>query len=82
MTQTDIFDMAKQAGFPTNYSDTTLLHGKEIQAFAKLVDAKATAKEREACAKVCESLFDLEDDTCDEAEKCAKAIRARSGDQK
>ena len=44
MTQTDIFDMAKQAGFPTNYNDTTLLRGKEIQVFAKLV----AAKEREA----------------------------------
>jgi hypothetical protein len=30
-----------------------------------------------ACAKVCESLFDADDDTCDEAEKCAAAIRAR-----
>lgn len=33
--------------------------------------------EREACAKLCESLFDLEDDTCNEAEQCAAAIRAR-----
>ena len=33
--------------------------------------------EREACAKVCESLFDADDDSCDEAEKCAAAIRAR-----
>jgi hypothetical protein len=47
MTQTDIFDMAKQAGFPTNYNDTTLLHGKEIQAFAELV----AAKEREECVR-------------------------------
>jgi len=47
MTQTDIFDMAKQAGFPTNYNDTTLLHGKEIQDFAKLV----AAKERDEWAK-------------------------------
>ena len=31
----------------------------------------------EACAKVCESLFDLDDDTCNEAETCAAAIRAR-----
>lgn len=37
----------------------------------------AMKQEREACAKVCESLFDPEDDTCDEAEQCAAAIRAR-----
>jgi hypothetical protein len=35
------------------------------------------AAEREACAKVCESLFDLDDDSCSEAEQCAAAIRAR-----
>jgi hypothetical protein len=33
--------------------------------------------EREACAKVCESLFDMDDDSCSEAEQCAAAIRAR-----
>lgn len=38
---------------------------------------KAVRAEREACAKVCESLFDMEDDTCDEAEQCAAAIRSR-----
>lgn len=35
--------------------------------------------EREACAKACESLFDPDDDTCNEAETCAAAIRARKG---
>jgi hypothetical protein len=34
--------------------------------------------ERESCAKVCESLFDMDDDSCSEAEQCAAAIRARS----
>ena len=38
---------------------------------------KLVADEREACAKVCESLFDGGDDSCDEAERCAAAIRAR-----
>lgn len=33
--------------------------------------------EREACAKVCESLFDMDDDSCNEAETCAAAIRGR-----
>ena len=39
---------------------------------------KAVLEEREACAKVCESLFDMDDDSCSEAEQCAAAIRARS----
>lgn len=39
--------------------------------------AACAAAEREACAKACESLVDLEDNTCDEAERCAAAIRAR-----
>ena len=38
---------------------------------------EARKAEREACAKVCESLFDLDDDSCSEAEQCAAAIRAR-----
>jgi hypothetical protein len=41
--------------------------------FAALV----AAAEREACAKICLSLFDINDDSCSEAEKCAAAIRAR-----
>lgn len=44
-----------------------------FQRFASLV----AAQEREACAKVCESLFDLDDDSCSEAEQCAAAIRSR-----
>ncbi len=39
--------------------------------------AYGAAVEREACAKVCESLFDMDDDSCNEAEQCAAAIRAR-----
>jgi len=38
---------------------------------------RAIQEEREACAKVCESLFDMDDDSCNEAEQCAAAIRAR-----
>lgn len=35
-------------------------------------------EEREACAKLCESLFDADDDSCSKAATCAAAIRARS----
>jgi hypothetical protein len=45
---------------------------------AVLLAKKAEQAEREACAKVCESLFDRDDDSCDEAETCAAEIRARS----
>ena len=41
---------------------------------------EAIKREREACAKVCESLFDMADDSCNEAEQCAAAIRARGNE--
>jgi len=70
MNQDEIIVMARQVGY-TPFE--ALKWEQALTNFAKLV----AAKEREACAKVCESLFDLEDDTCDEAEQCAAAIRAR-----
>jgi len=69
MTQEEIIEMARQAGFPTDYNDKRLLHAKEIEAFAKLVRNDYSNKhaqlwikrvddavkaEREACAKVCD----------------------------
>ena len=42
MTQDEIIEITKQAG---GFSPTP----EFLEAFAKLVDAKATAKEREAC---------------------------------
>jgi len=75
MTQDEIIEMAEQAGVAfssDDYPDIWGVHmhvGKqEIEAFAKLV----AAKEREACAKVCES-----HGTWDNTETIAKAIRAR-----
>lgn len=47
-----------------------------IVGLNKVLDDLAFA-EREACAKVCESLFDMDDESCNEAEQCAKAIRVR-----
>jgi hypothetical protein len=83
MTQDEIIELARQAGMELD--DSFVLEEDQIWyfckenfiAFAKLVASAASAKEREACAKVCESLFDPQDDTCDEAEQCAAAIRAR-----
>jgi cell division protein FtsB len=39
--------------------------------------SQAVEQEREACAALCESLFDADDDSCTEAETCASKIRAR-----
>ena len=72
MTQDEIIQMAKQAGFyqagHTSYQVITAT----IQDFAKLV----AEHEREACAKVCEA---QEDDggEWDIQQQCANAIRAR-----
>ena len=54
MTQDEIIEMAKEADA---YADAMDVGGKcyiglRDQYFAKLVDAKATAKEREACANI------------------------------
>jgi hypothetical protein len=67
----DIINWAREAGFVN--SDAANIY-QCLYRFAALV----AAAEREHCAKVCESLFDLDDDSCSEAEQCAAAIRARS----
>jgi hypothetical protein len=85
MTQDEIIEMAKEAGFPIFGTKvvandpmqqmladavTQHYHDSAIQ-FAKLV----AAKEREACAKICDS-FQARDVGMQPAE-CAGAIRAR-----
>ena len=73
MTQDEIIEMAKQTQMPFYWRTGEITYLDKLEAFAKLV----AQHEREACAKVCESLFDMDDDSCNEAEHCAKAIRAR-----
>jgi len=68
MTQDEINQMVEQAGFHGMLSIGVVMDSKQLEAFAKLV----AAKEREACAKVCES-----HGTWDNTETIAKAIRAR-----
>ena len=57
MTQDEIIEMAREAGFEDfnrwceHYPQETQRWCQRMEAFAKLV----AAKEREACAKVCES---------------------------
>ena len=51
MTQDEIIAMAKQVGFPIQHPDWQ----KAVEEFAALIEAKSAAKEREACAKLCDS---------------------------
>jgi hypothetical protein len=73
MTQDEIIKMARQVGmryreiedeFYSGYADGVYLD--ELEAFAKLV----AAKEREACALIC-------DEHSDDPVYCGDAIRAR-----
>ena len=71
MTQ-EIIEVARQAGFVE--TPETPYGGSKLEAFAKLVDAKATAREREACAKVADGWSKRDDDV---GAFIGKAIRAR-----
>ena len=64
MTQDEIIEMARQAGYHLGIAKHDI---ELLETFAKLV----AAKEREACAKVCEYNFS------DGALIIAEAIRAR-----
>ena len=75
MTQDEIIDMAIQAGASPDENKIWLMYAEEIETFAKLVAAKATAVEREACAKVCEEAGTVEQ--WDGLSEAADRIRAR-----
>ena len=63
MTQDEIIEMAREAGLDWHTGWT--LDDEEpnrFEAFAKLVAAKATAVEREACAKVVQIHLEASDD--------------------
>ena len=62
MTQDEIIEMAIQAGASPDENKIWLMYAEEIEAFAKLVAAKAEAKEREACAKVVQIHLEASDD--------------------
>ena len=71
MTQTEIIDMARKAGFVDYELDdgTTNAFDKRYEALAKMV----AAKEREACAK----FFDDNDTLMFWGSQAAREIRAR-----
>jgi len=57
MTQDEIIEMARQAGFVvTHIGDPIKTNYAMIEAFAKLV----AEKEREECAKICDGNIDSE----------------------
>ena len=75
MTQDEIIEMAIEAEFVSHgkpsdeESELFVCVDKDIYKFAKLVAAKAEAKEREACAKICDGYIG--------ADPIAAVIRAR-----
>jgi hypothetical protein len=92
MTREEVMEMAYESGMIAGYEGepdllerfAALVAAQEREACkqwfiedSERFAAQVALAEREACAKVCESLFDLDDDSCSEAEQCAAAIRAR-----
>jgi len=75
MTQDEIREMAKEVGMLKVHIAYDAWVPDYVEAFAKLV----AAKEREACAKVCEARAEEEVGMAYEgiALDCAKEIRAR-----
>lgn len=65
----DIIEMAREAGIPSDE-----LYHPNLERFASLV----RADEREACAKVCENIYEYDEDVDTYySEIYASAIRAR-----
>jgi len=71
MTQDEIIEMGKKANLcdEEGRDDNSIIITSHLEAFAKLV----AAKEREACANLCDELSEKGY----VAEGCSKAIRAR-----
>jgi hypothetical protein len=82
MTQDEIIEMAKEARIhrDDSWRFEMLQEKNALEAFAQLV----AAKEREACAKVCDSFYESwinihgrYEFMGEGAQECAEAIRAR-----
>lgn len=82
MTNIDVIEMARKAGFVENRGNVYGSH-QELEWLATLVAAAAKAEEREACAKVCdEAVAELIASECNKdlfevAVGLRDAIRAR-----
>jgi len=78
MTKDELFELANQAGKEAGL--TAFVFHPVVEIFAKLVAEKATAIEREACAKECwkqMGLIPTQAWTVNPYEQCIDAIRAR-----
>ena len=78
MTQNEIIEMAIQLGFDERLSNNWLVSEGALGRFAKMV----AAKEREACAIVCDDInakYKWPDDVAERvaSQWCADSIRAR-----
>jgi len=82
MKQDEIIAMARQVGYPIQHPEWQ----KATEEFAALVEEKVAAKEREACAKLCETAREtiweyheehLKSAACNVCTNLAAAIRAR-----
>ena len=73
MTQDEIIEMAQECGLIGMRPHLDGIYSEALVAFAKLV----AAKEREACAKVCESIYTNGDGAECWLENAASKIRAR-----
>jgi osmotically-inducible protein OsmY len=82
MTQDEIIRFAIQCRLVSTHNREGL-YMDALTEFAKLIAAKATASEREACAKVCDELVNEENssDYQNAANWCSERIRARAGDK-
>ena len=77
MTQDEIIEMAVQAGASPD-GKLWLMYAEELESFTKLVAEKATAIEREACAKLADEYATWGGSNFyDWFKKLAAAIRAR-----
>lgn len=81
MSREEIIAMAREAGAGF-VCDTLLLNGMDADDFICRFVALVAAKEREACAQVCDELAELNrtapTDSMWQWGECAVAIRARS----
>jgi hypothetical protein len=72
MTNDQILSLADRVFADRNNMSTFTFFATNVELieFAKMVASEQRVKD----ADICLSLFDLEDDSCDEAEQCAAAI--------